>query len=425
MLTELNIKRELTPVDGAKRNGHVERKLALITEGARAAWLEFPRHFPDLQFPRKALIWDKIWPEAFSWMNDCINISARVDDKHVMLCPREKLYGRRPTSLVLPFMMPGFRHADRKTKMHSKGERCFCLNTGHDHSSTTHKVLLASEVASYIADVIFGYHRRPFVGESPPWGDGTVVSSPPLPQPPQLMGAGGGAGAVEHQRARPRQQQAAALNGSRGRCRGGGVSACVAAAATATTTVDGSRGRCRSGGVSASAAAVAPAAAALNGSRGRCRGGGASASAVAAATAAAAAFNGSRGRGRGGGDTAAAAVAAAGAGTVGGDRRSGCGDLGDGPVDTGSRKAHRRWNHSRRGVWSGNGGGDIHEGAAGPSGGSVIFARTATVAAVPCDTGGHEIEIESTATGSIKDVYVSCGGGGYRADSRPAGRSLL
>ena len=216
MLTELNIKRELTPVDNAKRNGRVERKLALITVGARAAWLEFPRHFPDLQFPRKALIWDKIWPEAFSWMNDFINISARVDDKHVMLCPREKLYGRRPTSLVLPFMMPGFRHADRETKMHSKGERCFYLNTGHDHSSTTHKVLLASGVASYIADVIFGYHRRPFVGESPPWGDGTVVSSPPLPKPPQLMGAGGGAGAVEHQRARPRQQQAAHSMGAGG-----------------------------------------------------------------------------------------------------------------------------------------------------------------------------------------------------------------
>ena len=174
-----------------------------------------------------------------------------------------------------------------------------------------------------------------------------------------------------------------------------------------------------------SAVAAAPAAAALNGSRGRCRGGGASASAVAAATAAAAAFNGSRGRGRGGGDTATAAVAAVGAGTVGGYRRSGCGDFGDGPVDTSSRKALRRWNHFRRGVWSGNGGGDIHEGAAGPPGGAVVFARTATAAAVPCDTGGHEIKIERTATGNIKDVFASCGGGGYRADSRPAGRSLL
>ena len=148
MLTELKIKRELTPVDGAKRNGRVERKLALITEGARAAWLEFPRHFPDLQFPRKARIWDKIWPEAFSWINDCINISVRVDDKPDMLGPWEKLYGRRPTLLVLPFMMPGFRHANRKTNMHSKGERCFYLNTGHNHSSTAHKVLLQESPAT-------------------------------------------------------------------------------------------------------------------------------------------------------------------------------------------------------------------------------------------------------------------------------------
>ena len=93
MLTELNMKQELTHVDGAKRNGRVERKLALITERARAAWLEFPRHFPHLQFPRKALIGDKIWPGAFSWMNDCINISARVDDKSDMMCPWEELYG--------------------------------------------------------------------------------------------------------------------------------------------------------------------------------------------------------------------------------------------------------------------------------------------------------------------------------------------
>ena len=193
----------------AKRNGRVERKLALITEGARAAWLEFPRYFPDLQFPRKALIYEKIWPEAFSSMNDCINILARVDDKPDMLCPWEKLYGRRPTSLVLPFMMPGFRHANRKTQMHSKGERCFYLNTGHDHSFTAHKVLLASGVASYTADVTFGYHRRPFVGESPPWGDGAVVSSPRSPQrpPPHSMEAGVRAGAAEHQRARPQQQQ--------------------------------------------------------------------------------------------------------------------------------------------------------------------------------------------------------------------------
>ena len=205
---------------------------------------------------------------------------------------------------------------------------------------------------------------------------------------------------------------AAAFNGSRGHCRHGGAA------------VDGSRGRCRGGGASASAAAVATAAAAFNGCRGRCRGRGAALDGSRGrCRGGGAAIDRSRGRGRDGGDTAGAAVAAAGAGTVGGDRRSGCSDFGDGPVDTGSRMAHRRWNRSRRGVWSGNGGGDIHEGAAGAPGDAVVFARTATAAAVPCDTGGHEIE--STAIGSMKGVYASCGGGGYRADSRPAGRSPL
>ena len=369
MLTELKIKRELTPVDGAKRNERVERKMALITERTRVAWLEFPRHLPDLRFPRKALIWDKIWPEAFSWMNDCINISARVEDKLDVLCPWEKLYGRRSTLLVLPSMMQGVRHANRKTNMHSKGERYFYLNTGHDHSSTAHKVLLASGVASYTADITFGYRRRPFVGEPPTWGDGAVVSSPPSPQQPQLMGARGGAGrwsisergrssnsgrriqwepgrcrgggaAVDESWGRCRGG-GAAVEGSRGRGRGSGASVSAAAAATAAAAFNGSRGRCRGGGASASAAAAATAAAASNRSRGRCRGDGTSASAAAAAITAAA-FNECRGRGRGRGDTATAAVAAAGAGTVGGDRKSGCGDFGDGPVATGSRRAHRR-----------------------------------------------------------------------------------
>ena len=95
--------------------------------------------------------------------------------------------------------------------MHSKGTRCFYLKTGHDHSSTAHTVLLGLGVASYTADVTFGYHRRPFVGESPTWSDGAVVSSPPSPQqqqrPSHSMRVGGGARAVKHQRERPQQQQ--------------------------------------------------------------------------------------------------------------------------------------------------------------------------------------------------------------------------
>ena len=147
-------------------------------------------------------------------MNDCINISARVDDKLDMLCPWEKLCGRRPTSLVLPFMMPGFRHTNRKTKMHSKGESCFCLNTGHDHSSTAHKVLFASGVASHTADVTFGYHRRPFVG-SPQRGKAGLWC-------PYLL------------------CPLAAVDGSRERCRSGRASAGAAAGATTTAAFNGS-----------------------------------------------------------------------------------------------------------------------------------------------------------------------------------------
>lgn len=63
-LAEVGIKRrELTPVDGVKRNERTERKLALIAEGAKAASLELPRHFSDFQFPREALSWQAIWPE--------------------------------------------------------------------------------------------------------------------------------------------------------------------------------------------------------------------------------------------------------------------------------------------------------------------------------------------------------------------------
>ena len=206
VMTETDIRRESTHVDGATSNGRVERKLTLIREGARAGLLEFPHHFPDLQFPSKARTWQAIWPEAFSWMNDCPNITVRVDDKPHMLSPWEKLHGKRPSSLVLPFMMPDFRHTKRKTKMESKGERCFYLNSGVDHSSTTYKVLLPSGSATYTADVTFGYSRRPFVGESPTWGGGAIVLAQCRLQ--QSSGAGVGSGAEEQRhQMEPKQTQ--------------------------------------------------------------------------------------------------------------------------------------------------------------------------------------------------------------------------
>ena len=188
LLTELGVAVEYTPVDGAKRNGRIERKLALIAEGARAAWLEFPRHFSDLEFPAKVDSWHQIWPEAFTWMNDCLNTTAQAHtpDK---LSPYERLYKKRTTNRLLPFMMPGFRHHNRKNKAESKGERCFFVNSGNNHSSTTDKILLPSGIASCSADVTWGYRRRPFVGELPTWGGGAVVD---LSVEPAVAGGIGG-----------------------------------------------------------------------------------------------------------------------------------------------------------------------------------------------------------------------------------------
>ena len=90
MLVDLGIARELTSVDGPKGNGCVERRTALVLEGAKAVFGEFPNQFPDITFPARTNSYAAIWPEAFAWMNDCLNITAagHKDDK-------KKLYGKR------------------------------------------------------------------------------------------------------------------------------------------------------------------------------------------------------------------------------------------------------------------------------------------------------------------------------------------
>ena len=73
--------------------------------------------------------------------------------------------------------------------MESKGERCFFLNSGNNHSSTTDEILLPSGIASYSADVSWRYRRRPFVGKLPTWGGGAVVD---LSVEPAVAGSIGG-----------------------------------------------------------------------------------------------------------------------------------------------------------------------------------------------------------------------------------------
>ena len=176
LLVDLGIGRELTAVDAPQSNGRVERRIALVSEGAKAAFVEFPKQFPDITFPARTKSYAAIWPEAFTWMNVCLNITAAVhkDDKR---CPEEKLFGKRRVQQAWPFMMPGFRHRNRPTKMHGKGERCFYLNSGNDHSSNTHKVITPAGIATYSAHCTFGYRRQAFQGEVPTWGGGAITTS--------------------------------------------------------------------------------------------------------------------------------------------------------------------------------------------------------------------------------------------------------
>ena len=166
MLVDLDIARELIAVDGPKSNGCVERRITLVSEGAKAAFVEFPNQFPDITFPARTKSYAAIWPEVFTWMNDCLNITTAVhkDDKR---CPEEKLYGKWRVKQAWPFMMPDFRHRNRLTKMRDKGERCFYLNSGNDHSSETHKVITPAGIATCSAHCTFGYRRQTFQGEVP------------------------------------------------------------------------------------------------------------------------------------------------------------------------------------------------------------------------------------------------------------------
>ena len=66
LLAKHGIRREFTSVDGPKRNGHVERRIALVKEGARAAWLGFPRLFLDVRLPSRAMHYSALWPEAWT-----------------------------------------------------------------------------------------------------------------------------------------------------------------------------------------------------------------------------------------------------------------------------------------------------------------------------------------------------------------------
>ena len=93
LMSETNICHEYTSVDGSKRNGRVERRLALVAEEGMATFLEFQLMFDGAGFPAKALDYGRTWPEAWTWMCNALNIMARVDEKPAMMCYFQKFHG--------------------------------------------------------------------------------------------------------------------------------------------------------------------------------------------------------------------------------------------------------------------------------------------------------------------------------------------
>ena len=174
MLVDLGIAREMTAGDGPKSNGRVERRITLVSGRGKAAFVEFPNQFHDITVSPRTKVYAAISLETFTCMNDCLNITAAVhkDNKR---CPEKKLYGKRRVKQAWPFMMPGFHHRNRPTKMHDKGERCFYLTSGNDHSSDTHKVISLAGIATYSAHCTFGYRRTAFQGEVPTWAGGVLL----------------------------------------------------------------------------------------------------------------------------------------------------------------------------------------------------------------------------------------------------------
>ena len=78
----------------------------------------FPRHY----FSRSHKVLSGYFAGCLEVDEHCPNITAAMhkDDKR---CPEKKLYGKGRVKQAWSFMMPGFRHRNRPTKMHDKGER--------------------------------------------------------------------------------------------------------------------------------------------------------------------------------------------------------------------------------------------------------------------------------------------------------------
>ena len=75
-----------------------------------------------------------VWPEAWTWRSENVNITSRVDDQDKR-CLEEKLYGKRLLKQLVPLLMTGHRTRGSGPKWAGKTDSCFYLNGGKDHAS--------------------------------------------------------------------------------------------------------------------------------------------------------------------------------------------------------------------------------------------------------------------------------------------------
>ena len=120
---------------------------------------------------------NRLWLEAALWASDCFNRSAAKSNTG-WRSPHEVFSRRLPDLQLIPFFHPGMMHVDRSTKSDGKVVKCFFLNNGHNHSSSTVKVLKSStEGVRNSSDIVWMVPRTPVLPLPPPAGTGGSVGS--------------------------------------------------------------------------------------------------------------------------------------------------------------------------------------------------------------------------------------------------------
>ena len=174
------IRREYTAPGKPQQNAIVKSAIWRAMKGGHAARLEIGRLFPDVDLGKIPFVGansNRLWLEAALWASDCFNRSATKANTG-WRSPHEVFFGRLPDPPVIPFFHPGMMRVDRSTKSDAQAVKCFYLNNGHNHSSSTVKVLKRfTGGVCYYSDIAWMVPRTPVLPLPPPAGAGSSVGS--------------------------------------------------------------------------------------------------------------------------------------------------------------------------------------------------------------------------------------------------------